>query len=65
MFSVDVLSQFHYIGILKHTLTLPDIRSISIQIPYYTSLRKLCRYYNMFNFISFAIYNVESALLGG
>jgi len=36
---------------------------IAIQIPYYTSVRKLCRYYNMFESISFVIYNVESILL--
>ena len=44
--------------ILKHTLPAPDIRPISIQIPYYANLRKLCRYYNMFYCISFAVYNV-------
>ena len=30
---------------------------------YYTNVRKLCRYYNMFESISFVIYNVESILL--
>ena len=45
------------------TLPVPDVRPISIQIPYYTNVRKLCRYYNLFNSISFAIYNVESVLL--
>lgn len=48
---------------LKRTLPVPDILSISIQIPYYTNVRKLCRYYNMFEFISFVMYNVESILL--
>ena len=47
---------------LKRTLPLPDIFSISIKIPYYTNVRKLCRYY-MFEFISFVLYNVESILL--
>lgn len=42
---------------------MPDIISISIQIPYYTNVRKLCLYYNMFESISFAMYNVESMLL--
>ena len=42
---------------------MPDILCISIQIPYYTNVRKLCRYYNMFEFISFVVYNVESILL--
>ena len=56
---VDVLSQCH----LKHTLAVSDIRPISIHIPYYTNERKLCYYYNMFKFISFAVYNVESILL--
>ena len=37
--------------------------SISIQIPYYTNVRKLCRYYNMFESISFVMCNVESILL--
>ena len=60
---VDVLSQCHYICILKHTLPMPDSRPISIQIPYYTNVWKLCRYYNMFNPIRFAINNVESILL--
>ena len=48
---------------LKYTLPVPDIISISIQIPYYTNVRKLCRYYNMFEFISFVMYNVKSILL--
>ena len=34
--NVDVLSRYHYISIPKHTLRMPDIRSISIQISYYT-----------------------------
>ena len=38
-------------------------RPISIQITYYTNVRKLCRYYNMFESISFVMYNVESILL--
>jgi len=40
-----------------------DIRPISIQIPYYTNVRKLCRYYNSYNFINFAKHDVESVLL--
>ena len=48
---------------IKRTLPVPDILSISIQIPYYTNVRKLCRYYNMFEFISLVMYNVESILL--
>ena len=32
-------------------------------IPYYTYVRRLCRYYNMFESISFVMYNVESILL--
>jgi len=52
-----------FICTLKRTLPVPDILSISIQIPYYTNVRKLCRYYNMFESISFDIYNVESMLL--
>ena len=47
----------------KSTLPVPDILSISIQIPYYTNIRKLCRYYNMFESISFVMYNVESIVL--
>ena len=35
----------------------------SIQIPYYTNVRKLCRYYNIFKFISFAIYIAGSIFL--
>jgi len=52
-----------FICTLKRTLPLPDILSISIKIPYYTNVRKLCRYYNMFESISFVMYNVESILL--
>jgi len=48
---------------LKRTLPMPDILSIFIHIPYYTNVRKLCRYYNMFEFISFLMYNIESILL--
>jgi len=48
---------------LKRTLPVPDILSIFIQIPYYTNVRKLCRYYKMFESISFVMYNVESILL--
>ena len=44
-----------FICTLKRTLPVPDILSISIQIPYYTNVRKLCRYYNMFESISFVI----------
>ncbi|KAK2151160.1 hypothetical protein LSH36_374g06000 [Paralvinella palmiformis] len=51
-----------FICTLKSTLPVPDILSISIQIPYYTNLRKLCRYYNMFESISFVMYNVEYIL---
>ena len=47
----------------KCTLPVPDILSISILIPYYTNVRKLCRYYNIFEFISLVMYNVESILL--
>ena len=50
------------ICILKHTLPVPDILSICIQIPYYTNVRMLCRYY-MFESISFVMYNVERILL--
>ena len=45
------------------TLSVPDILSILIQIAYYTNVRKVCHYYNMFNSIRFAMYNVESVLL--
>jgi hypothetical protein len=48
---------------LKRTLPVPDILSISIQIPYYTNVRKLCRYYNMFESIRFVIYHVKFILL--
>ena len=48
---------------LTRTLPVPDILSISIQIPYYTNVRKLCPYYNMFQSISFVMYNIESILL--
>ena len=50
------------ICILKHTLPVPDIIYILIQILNYRNIRKLCRYY-MFKSISFAIYNVEYILL--
>ena len=40
-----------------------DILSISIQIPYYPNVRKLYRYYNIFEFINYVMYNVESILL--
>jgi len=52
-----------FICTLKRTLPVPDILSISIQIPYYTNVRKLCRYYNMFESIGFFWYNVEYILL--
>jgi len=52
-----------FICILKHTLPVSDIISMSIQIPYYTNVRKLCRYYNMFESIRFIMYNVECILL--
>jgi len=48
---------------LKRTLPVPDILSISINIPHYTSVSKLCLYYNMFESISFVMYHVESILL--
>jgi len=50
---------------LKRTLPVPDILSISIQIPYYPDVRKLCRYHNMFESMYgvFVMYNVESILL--
>ena len=60
---VDVLCLCLSICMLKHTLPVLDLRPISIQIPYYTNVRKLCRYYNMFECISFVMYNVESILL--
>ena len=41
---------------------MQDIRPISIQIPYYTNLRNVCRYY-MFYSINFAMYKVESIML--
>ena len=47
----------------KRTLPVPDILSISIQIPYYTNVRRLCHYYNLFESISFVMYNIESILL--
>ena len=47
----------------KTHMAVPDILSIFIQIPYYTNVRKLCRYYNMLESISFDMYNVESMLL--
>ena len=49
----------HQSSVHAHT----HILSISIQIPYYTNVRKLCRYYNMFESISFVMYNVEPILL--
>jgi hypothetical protein len=52
-----------FICTLKRTLPVPDILSISIQIPYYTNVRKLCRHYNMFEFISFVMNNVEYIVL--
>ena len=52
-----------FICTLKRTLRVPDILSISIQIPYCTNVRKLCRYYNIFESISLVMYNVESILL--
>ena len=51
---VDVLRQCLSICILEHILPGPDIRPISIQIPYYTNVRKLSCYYDMFKSISFA-----------
>ena len=51
-----------FICILKHTLPVPDIISISSQIRYYTNVRKVFRYY-MFESINIAMYNVDSILL--
>ena len=34
-----------------------DIRPISIQITYYTNIRKICPYHNIFYCISFDVYN--------
>ena len=51
-----------FVCTLKRTLPVPDILSISTQIPYYTNVRRLCRYY-MFEYISFVTYHVESILL--
>ena len=42
----------------QDTLYVPDIQPILFQIPYYTNVRKLCRYYNMFKSINVARYNV-------
>ena len=42
---------------------MSDIWSILIQIPYYTNVRKLCLYYNIFESISFIMYIVEYILL--
>ena len=36
---------------------------ISIQIPYYTNVRKLFDYYDMFYSINFAMYNVSFEML--
>jgi len=47
---------------LKHTLLVTDVKPISTQIPYYTTVIKLSRYYNMIKSISFAIDNVESIM---
>ena len=52
-----------FICTIQRTLPVPDILSISIQIPYYTNVRKLRRYYNMFESISFVMYIVGSILL--
>ena len=47
-------------GLLEVGIWLALFLSFQIsQIPYYTNVRKLCRYYNMFGFISFVMYNVE------
>ena len=37
--------------------------TISIHIPYYTNVRKICRNYYMFSIIRFDLRNVESILL--
>jgi len=52
-----------FICTLKRTLPVPDILSISFQIPYYPNVRRLCRHYNMFEYISFVMFNVESIML--
>jgi len=59
----DILRQCLPICTLIHTLSVLDIIPISIQIAYYTIVRKSCRYYNMFKSISFAMYHVKSILL--
>ena len=60
---VDALCLLPLYMSLKQTLPVPDILYISNQIPYYTNVRKLCRYYNMFESIRFVMYNVESIYL--
>ena len=44
---------------MKYILPVPDITPIAIQIPYYATVRMLCRYYHMIYWISFAMHNVE------
>jgi len=61
---VDALCLLSFYMYPKSTLPVLHILFISIQIPpYYKNVRKLCRYYNMFDSISFVMYNVESILL--
>ena len=47
----------------KTHIAVTDILSISIQISYYPNVSRLCRYFNMFEYISFVGYNVESIVL--
>ena len=60
---LDALCLLSFYMYPKTHIAVPDILSISIQIPYYTNVRKLCRYYNMFESISFVMYNLKSILL--
>ena len=57
---VGVLRQCLSMYVLIHALAMPDFSPISIQISFYTNVRKSFRYYNMFKSISFYIYNVYS-----
>ena len=58
---VDDLRQCRYVCILKHTLLVSDIRSMSIQIPYYTNVRALYHYYTMLCYLSL----IHTMLLDG
>ena len=60
---IDALRLLPLYTYLKLILPVPDNLSISTHIPYYTNVRKLFRYYNMFEPISFVMYDVESILL--